>query len=79
MIIKLIFVTKPKLSLGLGHFRVQEVKTVLIVSICSWHNTWQLAVVLAEAMNRKVSISQADAEAMAIEVQRKNSAASMAK
>ena len=45
----------------------------------SWHNTWQLAVVLAEAMNRKGSISQADAEAMAMEVHRKNSQASMAK
>jgi len=45
----------------------------------NWHNTWQLAVVLAEAMNRKGSISQADAEAMAMEVHRKNSQASMAK
>ena len=48
-------------------------------SLRSWHNTWQLAVVLAEAMNRKGSISQADAEAMAMEVHRKNSQASMAK
>merc|ERR1719225_178944 len=41
----------------------------------NWHSTWQLAVVLAEAMNRKVSITAEEAEAMASEVHRKNSIA----
>ena len=52
---------------------------IIFLNFRSWQNTWQLAVVLAEAMNRKGSISQADAEAMAMEVHRKNSQANMAK
>merc|ERR1712048_1037837 len=40
----------------------------------NWHSTWQLAVTLAEAMNRKNSmISQGDVDEMAHEIQRKNS------
>ena len=41
---------------------------------CSWHSTWQLAVTLAEAMNRKTSRMEDDEmEDNSPEVQRKNS------
>ena len=45
-----------------------------ISSCYSWHSTWQLAVTLAEAMNRKMSrVLDGEVDETSPEVERKNS------
>ena len=50
-----------------------SLKILKIFCLFSWHSTWHLAVTLAEAMNRRVSVGQNEDEDNSPEVQRKNS------